>query len=73
MRNVVRNAIASASPRTSGPLAFDASIVKNVSRAVCSENVAGFSGTGIAVKDSAGEMAVEVALRIPYLSQERYL
>jgi hypothetical protein len=73
IRNVVLNVIASASPRTSGPLAFESSSVRKVSRAVWREKEAGFSGTAMAVKDSAGEMAVAFALRMPYLSQERYL
>lgn len=64
--------IASASPRISGPLGLESS-VRKVSRAVWRENVDGLEGTGMAVKDSAGEMAVAFALRMPCLSQERYL
>ena len=70
---MVLNVIASASPRTSCPLALESSSVRKVSRAVWREKVAGWSGTGIAVKDSAGEMAVAFALRMPNLSQDRYL
>lgn len=73
MRNVVLKVIVSASPRISGPLALESSSVRKVSRAVWREKVEGLSGTGIAVKDSAGDMAVEVAVRMPYLSQLRYL
>lgn len=71
MRNVVLKLILSASPRISGPLVEDSSTVKKRSRAVWMEKADGLSGTGIAWKDSSGEMAVLFALRIPYLSQLR--
>lgn len=73
IRNVVLNVIVSASPLTSGPLLFESSIVRNLSRWVCRLNVEGLSGTGIQRNDSSGEMAVEFAERMPYLSQPRYL
>jgi hypothetical protein len=73
MRNVVVKVMLSASPRISGPFVDDSSTVKNRPRAVCREKADGLSGTGMAMKDSSGEMAVALALRMPYLSQLRYL
>jgi hypothetical protein len=73
MRNVVVKEMLSASPRISGPFVEDSSTVKNRSRAVCREKAEGLSGTGTAMKDSSGEMAVALALKMPYLSQVRYL
>lgn len=37
------------------------------------ENVPGVSGVGMGMKDSKDDIAEETALRIPYLSQLRYL
>jgi hypothetical protein len=73
IRKVLLKEMVSASPRTSVPLFFESSIVRNVSRWVWILNVDGLSGTGIMAKDSSGEIAVELAERMPYLSQPRYL
>jgi hypothetical protein len=73
MRNVVVKLMLSASPRISGPFVEDSSTVKKRSRAVWMEKAEGLSGTGMAWKDSSGEMAVAFALRMPYLLQLRYL
>lgn len=73
MRNVVLNVMSSASPRTSGPLVDDSSMLKYFSRWVCREKAPGLSGIAIIRKRSSGEMAFAFALRMPYLSQLRYL
>lgn len=73
MRKDVEKVMLSASPRSSGPLAEESLTVRNWSRAVWSEKADGLSGTGMTTKDSSGEMAVALALRMPYLSQLRYL
>ncbi len=75
MRNVVSNVISVASPRISGdPFGFvDSLTVRNVSRTVCSWNVPGVSAVGTAAQVSGGETASDVAVRMPYWSQLRYL
>jgi hypothetical protein len=73
MRKVVLKVMVSTSPRTSGPPVEDSSMLRNLSRAVWREKAEGLSGTGMTMKDSSGDMAVAFALRIPYLSQLRYL
>lgn len=73
MRNVVWKAMSSASPRRSGVLVAESLLLRNLSRGVCREKAEGWSGTGTTRKDSSGEIAVAVALRMPNLSQLRYL
>ena len=73
IRKVVLNVIVSASPRTSGPLAPDLSMVRNLSRTVWREKVDGLLGTGMKRRGFSGKMVVEFVLRMPYLSQLRYL
>jgi hypothetical protein len=57
-----------------GPFGFlDSAVVKNVSCRVCNWKVPGVSGVTITFHVSGGAMASEVAERMPYLSQARYL
>ena len=51
----------------------DLSMVRNLSRAVWREKVDGLPGTEMKRRDSSGEMAVGFVLKMPYLSQLRYL
>jgi hypothetical protein len=48
-------------------------MVRNLSRTVWREKVDGLLGTGMKRRDSSGKMVVEFVLRMPYLSQLRYL
>jgi hypothetical protein len=76
-RSVVLKVISVSSPRTSGgALALEereGRMVRKVSRRVWIWKVPGVSAVGMRVKDSSGEMASDVAVRMPILSQERYL
>jgi hypothetical protein len=76
-RHVVLKVISVSSPRTSGgALALEereGRMVRKVSRRVWIWKVPGVSAVGRRVKDSSGEMASDVAVRMPILSQERYL
>lgn len=65
--------ISVASPRTEGAVLLLSSMVMNFSAEVWRLKVDGESGTGITRKDSEGETAGAEALRMPYLSQLRYL
>ena len=62
----------SASPRTSG-LLLSSVIIRNFSRWVWMLKVPGVEGVAMQRKDSSGEMASVVAVRMPNLSQLRYL
>lgn len=73
MRKVVLKVMLSESPRISGPPVEDSSMLRNTSRGVWREKAEGLSGTGMTTKDSSGEMAVAVALRMPNLLLLRYL
>lgn len=68
------NVISGASPRISGFGLLESEMERKVSRAVAwREKVEGESGTGMMRKVSRGETAVAVEVRMPNLSQLRYL